>query len=127
MLQIAQSNTLGPQSRYYPEGPSSKYLRLLVPKAILFIVFGLRNLKYWVLGPSGLFFKFQGFLALGKDWSLRKSLQQPYLEMRVLDAALNGKEDSGKLAIKVSMPLQSKAREFLAIQRLHVVLYGQYS
>ena len=38
----------------YPEGPSTQYLRFLVPKTILLMVFGPRVLKYWVLGPSGL-------------------------------------------------------------------------
>ena len=37
----------------FPEGPSSQYLRFLVPKTILFMVFGTRVLSYWVLGPSG--------------------------------------------------------------------------
>ena len=36
-----------------PAGPSTQYLRFLVPKTILLVVFGTRNLKYWVLGPSG--------------------------------------------------------------------------
>ena len=38
-----------------PEGPSpsTQYLRLLVPTAIPFMVFGTRVLKYWVLGPLG--------------------------------------------------------------------------
>ena len=36
-----------------PEGPSTQYLRTLVPKAIKGMVFGTRVLKYWVLGPSG--------------------------------------------------------------------------
>ena len=39
---------------YYPEGPSTQYLRTLVPNTIKSKVFGTRNLKYWVLGPSGL-------------------------------------------------------------------------
>ena len=38
----------------YTKGPSTKYLRFLVPKTILLMVFGTRVLKYWVLGPSGL-------------------------------------------------------------------------
>ena len=36
----------------YPEGPSTRYLRLLVPKPIPPMVFGTRDHKYWVLGPS---------------------------------------------------------------------------
>ena len=36
-----------------PEGPSTQYLRILVPKAIKGMVFGTRVLKCWVLGPSG--------------------------------------------------------------------------
>ena len=39
---------------HYPEGPSTQYLRTLVPKAINGMVFGTRVLNYWVLGPSGL-------------------------------------------------------------------------
>ena len=34
------------------EGPSTQYLRTLVPNTIKSMVFGTRNLKYWVLGPS---------------------------------------------------------------------------
>ena len=36
-----------------PEGPSTQYLRSLIPKAIPLMVFGTRVLQYWVLGPSG--------------------------------------------------------------------------
>ena len=36
-----------------PEGPSTQYLRTLVPKTIPLVVFGTRVLKYWLLGPSG--------------------------------------------------------------------------
>ena len=36
-----------------PEGPSTQYERTLVPKTMKSIVFGTRNLKYWLLGPSG--------------------------------------------------------------------------
>ena len=39
--------------RPYPEGPSTQYLRTLVPKTIPLMAFGTRVLKYWVLGPSG--------------------------------------------------------------------------
>ena len=35
-----------------------------------------------------------------EDWSLRQSLRKPYLEMRVVDAALNGKE-----ALEIGMDL----------------------
>ena len=35
-----------------PEGPRTQYLRLLVPKTILLMVFGNRILRYWILGPS---------------------------------------------------------------------------
>ena len=41
----------------YPEGPSTQYLRTLIPKIIKSMVFGARNLKYWILGPSGLSYK----------------------------------------------------------------------
>ena len=34
-------------------GPSTQHLRTLVPKTIKGIVFGSRNLEYWVIGPSG--------------------------------------------------------------------------
>ena len=37
-----------------PEGPSTQYLRTLVPNTNKGMVFGTRNLKYWVLGPSGI-------------------------------------------------------------------------
>ena len=36
-----------------PESPSTQYLRFLVPKTILLMVFGTRVLKYWILGPLG--------------------------------------------------------------------------
>ena len=35
------------------EGPSTQYSRTLVPNTIKGMVFGTRNLKYLVLGPSG--------------------------------------------------------------------------
>ena len=35
------------------EGPSTQYLRTLVPEAINGMVFGARVLNYWLLGPSG--------------------------------------------------------------------------
>ena len=37
-----------------PGGPSTQYLRCLVPNTIKNMVFGTTVLKYWVLGPSGL-------------------------------------------------------------------------
>ena len=40
-----------------PEGPSTQYLRSLVPNTIKSMVFGTRNLKYWLLGPSGMRFR----------------------------------------------------------------------
>ena len=43
--------TIGPT---YPEGPSTQYLRTLVPNTIRGMVVGSKGLKYWVLGPSGL-------------------------------------------------------------------------
>ena len=47
------------------EGPSTLYSRTLVPKAMKGIVFRTRNLKYWVLGSSGLFraSRFEGCFA----------------------------------------------------------------
>ena len=36
-----------------PEGPSTQYVRSLVPDTIKGMVFGTRNRKYWVLGPCG--------------------------------------------------------------------------
>ena len=36
-----------------PEGPSTQYLRLLVPKTMPLMVLGARNQKYRVLGPDG--------------------------------------------------------------------------
>ena len=35
---------------YHPEGPSTQYLRTLVPKTIPPMAFGIRVLRYWVLG-----------------------------------------------------------------------------
>ena len=57
LLQI-QGTSLEPLLKAFctihvPEGPSTKYLRTLVPKACLCMVFGTRDLKCWVLGPSG--------------------------------------------------------------------------
>ena len=40
--------------RYIPKGPRTQYLRTLVPKIIKCMVFGTRDLKYWVLGRSGI-------------------------------------------------------------------------
>ena len=37
-----------------PEGPSTQFLRTLVPKTSKGMVFGARVLKYWVLGPAWL-------------------------------------------------------------------------
>ena len=39
--------------QYSPEGPSTQYLRTLVPKAIPLMVFGTRVVEYWVIGPAG--------------------------------------------------------------------------
>ena len=41
---------------YYPKGPSpsTQYLRTLAPKTPKSMVLGTRDLKYWVLGPSGM-------------------------------------------------------------------------
>ena len=36
---------------YFPEGPGTQYLRSLVPKTIPLMVFGIRVLKHWVVGP----------------------------------------------------------------------------
>ena len=36
-----------------PEGPSPQCLMFLVPETMLLMVFGTRDHKYWVLGPSG--------------------------------------------------------------------------
>ena len=36
-----------------PEGPSTQLFRSLVRNTIKSMVFGTRNLHYWVLGPSG--------------------------------------------------------------------------
>ena len=50
--QTLRRSMAGP--KHYPEGPSTQYLRTLVPKTIPLMVFATRVLKYWVLGPSGL-------------------------------------------------------------------------
>ena len=47
-----------------PEGPSTQYVRTLVPKAMKRMVFGTRVLKYWVLGSSG-----YGIVSLREPWS----------------------------------------------------------
>ena len=39
---------------FYPEGPSTLYLRTLVPNTIQGMVIRTRDLQYWVVGPSGL-------------------------------------------------------------------------
>ena len=54
--QVLEGSIGGPrcQSLQFPEGPSSQYLRSLVSKTIPLMVFGTGNLKYWVLGPSGI-------------------------------------------------------------------------
>ena len=39
--------------KLHPESPSTRYLRLLVPETVLSMVFGTRQLKSWLLGPSG--------------------------------------------------------------------------
>ena len=38
-----------------PEGPSTQYSRTLGPKTIPLMAFGTKVLKYWVLGPSGIY------------------------------------------------------------------------
>ena len=43
VMSVSSSNT-------FSGGPSTQYLRFLVPKTILLMVFGTRVLKYWVLG-----------------------------------------------------------------------------
>ena len=47
-----QANLMNSPNRN-PEGPSTQYLRTLVPDTIKSMVLGTRSLKYWVLGPSG--------------------------------------------------------------------------
>ena len=37
----------------YSEGPRTPYLRFLVPKPTLLMLFGTRELKYWVLVQNG--------------------------------------------------------------------------
>ena len=49
----------------YPEGPSTRYLRSLVPETIPSMAFGTRVLTYWVLGPSGLHTPCFDVLAVG--------------------------------------------------------------
>ena len=38
-----------------PEGPSTQYLRTVVPNTMQGMVFGIRDLKYCVLGPLGMY------------------------------------------------------------------------
>ena len=49
MLQRLQANV--PQVTH-PKTPGTQYSRSLVPSTIEGMVFGTRNLKHWVLGPS---------------------------------------------------------------------------
>ena len=51
-----------------PEGPSTKYLRTLVPRTIPLMAFGTRVLKYWVLGPSGMAIWKHVTLLSGPGW-----------------------------------------------------------
>ena len=53
---VTRHGRLGRGQLSSPEGPSTQYLRPLVPNTIKSMVFGTRVLKCWVLGPSG-----QGF------------------------------------------------------------------
>ena len=46
------AGSLGRSGQHFSESPSTQYLRFLVPKTILSMVFGTRGLTYWVLGPS---------------------------------------------------------------------------
>ena len=48
------SKALHDHCKTYQKGPSTQYLRTLVPKAMKGMAFGTRVLKYWVLGPFGL-------------------------------------------------------------------------
>ena len=47
------SHSVGGCSTTIPEGPSTQHLRFLVPQTTLLMVSGTKELKYWVLGPSG--------------------------------------------------------------------------
>ena len=49
-----QTRRRGSAEKCYPEGPSTQYLRFLVPKTVKVSGFGTRNLKYGVLGPIGI-------------------------------------------------------------------------
>ena len=56
-LQELRAWVLGSRNlEYFPEGPSTQYLMTLAPNTIKSMVSGTgtRNLKYWVLEPSGL-------------------------------------------------------------------------
>ena len=53
-----------------PEGPSTQYLRFLVPNTMKGMVSGTRNLKYWVLGLLG---SLVNKLELLIPWRLEKS------------------------------------------------------
>ena len=44
----------GPGMAVAKKGPSNQYSRSLVPDTTKGMVFGTRNLKCWVLGPSGI-------------------------------------------------------------------------
>ena len=65
------------------EGPSTQYLRTLVPKTIPLMAFGTRVPRYWVLGPSGSTLGGPGTRFASEPSTLRlKMTQKPY---RILD------------------------------------------
>ena len=47
------SSVGNPQRSLFKGGPSTQCLRVLVPKTTLLVVLGTRDLKHWVLVPSG--------------------------------------------------------------------------
>ena len=61
---------------HHPKGPSAQHLRTLVPNSLNCMVFGTRNLKYWVIGPSGV------MAAQAAEAAASKGLEPRYFGLR---------------------------------------------
>ena len=99
--------TEDPDNLTLPEGPSTQYLRTLVPKAILLMVFGTKVLKYWVLGPLG-----------------SKSTDSPVITWLVLLRGLiNGLQPQlCNHSCAASSPSKQETRSYRPVKGLHVEL-----
>ena len=65
-----------------PEGPSTQYLWTLVPNTIKGMVFGTRDLKHWVLGPSGYGTSHRGILRGQRKCQLQQPGSTGLLKLR---------------------------------------------